>query len=261
MRLLLRLVAVAYVGIVVLLPLGTVFYRTFSHGIEPVWAAIDQPDVWNAFWLTAQVAVLAVIANTVFGVGAALLLVRTRFPGRTALDFLLDIPLAISPIVVGLALILVYGKHGWFGGALADAGIQVIFSFPGMVMATVFVSLPLVLREVVPVLREAGAEQEQAAQSLGANGWQRFRRITLPTVTWAVAYGVVLSLARSIGEFGAVKVVSGNLVGRTQTATLVIEDRYNNFEQTAAYSIAFVLVMASILAIVVISLIRPEEGR
>lgn len=260
-RYLLRFLAVAYVGIVVLLPLGTVFYRTFSNGIEPVWQAIDQPDVWNAFKLTAKIAVLAVIANTVFGVGMALLLVRTRFPGRKILDFLLDIPLAISPIVVGLALILVYGQNGWFGGALADAGVQVIFSFPGMVMATIFVSLPLVLREVVPVLQEAGTEQEQAAQSLGANAWQRFRRITLPTIKWAVAYGMVLSLARSLGEFGAVKVVSGNLVGETQTATLVIEDRYNNFEQTAAYAIAFVLVMVSILTIIVISLIRPKEGR
>lgn len=257
----LRLLAILYVGIVVLLPLGTVVYRTFSGGAAPVWEAIDQPEVWNAFKLTAEVAVLAVIANTVFGVGMALLLVRTRFPGRKVLDFLLDIPLAISPIVVGLALILVYGQHGWFGGALADAGVQIIFSFPGMVLATIFVSLPLVLREVVPVLREAGTEQEQAAQSLGANAWQRFLRITLPTIKWAIAYGVVLSLARSLGEFGAVKVVSGNLVGRTQTATLVIEDRYNNFEQTAAYSIAFVLVMVSIIAIVVISLIRPKEGR
>jgi sulfate transport system permease protein len=257
----LRLLALLYVGIVVLLPLGTVFYHTFENGVTPVWHAIDQPEVWHSFRLTAEIAVLAVIANTVFGVGMALLLVRSRFLGRQALDFVLDIPLSISPIVVGLALILVYGKNGWFGGTLSDIGFQVIFATPGMVIATMFVSLPLVLREVVPVLREVGAEQEQAAQSLGANALQRFRRITLPTIKWAVAYGVVLSLARSLGEFGAVKVVSGNVIGKTQTATLVIEDRYNNFEQTAAYSIAFVLVAVSIIAIVIISIIRPKESR
>lgn len=260
-RYVLRVVALAYVGVLVLLPLGTVLWRTFENGISPVWEAINHPDVWHAFRLTAVVAIIAVVINTVFGVGMALLLVRSRFAGRQALDFLLDLPLSVSPIVVGLALILVYGKTGWFGGPLGDLGIQVIFSTPGMVLATVFVSLPLVLREVMPVLREVGIEQEQAAQSLGANGWQRFRRITLPTIKWAVAYGVVLSLARSLGEFGAVKVVSGNLLGRTQTATLVVEQKYQDFEQPAAYAIAFVLVAVAIIAIIIISIIRPKEDR
>ncbi|MCW2604809.1 MAG: sulfate transporter, inner rane subunit [Pseudonocardiales bacterium] len=257
----LRFVALLYVGLLVLLPLGTVLWRTFENGVGPVWEAINQPDVWHAFRLTALVAILSVIINTIFGVGMALLLVRTRFPGRQALDFLLDLPLSVSPIVVGLALILVYGKNGWFGGALGDAGIQVIFATPGMVLATVFVSLPLVLREVMPVLREVGIEQEQAAQSLGASALQRFRRITLPTIKWAVAYGLVLSLARSLGEFGAVKVVSGNLLNRTQTATLVVEQKYQDFEQPAAYAIAFVLVFVAIIAIVIISIIRPKEDR
>lgn len=260
-RYLLRTVALAYVGVLVLLPLGTVFWRTFENGAGPVWDAINHPDVWHAFRLTATVAIIAVVINTVFGVGMALLLVRSRFAGRQALDFLLDLPLSVSPIVVGLALILVYGKTGWFGGVLGDLGIQVIFSTPGMVLATVFVSLPLVLREVMPVLREVGIEQEQAAQSLGANAWQRFRRITLPTIKWAVAYGLVLSLARSLGEFGAVKVVSGNLLGRTQTATLVVEQKYQDFEQPAAYAIAFVLVAVAIVAIIIISIIRPKEDR
>jgi sulfate transport system permease protein len=260
-RYLLRLLAIVYVGALVLLPLGTVFYRTFQNGVTPVWNAINQPDVWHAFRLTGEIAVVSVVINTVFGVGMALLLVRTRFPGRQLLDFVLDLPLSVSPIVVGLALILVYGKHGWFGGGLSDAGFEVIYAVPGMILATVFVSLPLVLREVIPVLREVGYEQEQAAQSLGANAWQRFRRITLPTIKWAVAYGVVLSLARALGEFGAVKVVSGNLVGNTQTATLVVEQKYQNFEQPAAYAIAFVLVAVSVLAIVIISIIRPKESR
>lgn len=260
-RYVLRFTALLYVGLLVLLPLGTVLWRTFENGVAPVWEAINQPDVWHAFRLTALVAILSVIINTIFGVGMALLLVRTRFPGRQALDFLLDLPLSVSPIVVGLALILVYGKNGWFGGALGDVGFQVIFATPGMVLATVFVSLPLVLREVMPVLREVGIEQEQAAQSLGANAWQRFRRITLPTIKWAVAYGLVLSLARSLGEFGAVKVVSGNLLNRTQTATLVVEQKYQDFEQPAAYAIAFVLVAIAIIAIVIISIIRPNEDR
>ena len=260
-RWVLRLVALAYVGLLVLLPLGTVLWRTFEHGAGPVLEAISRPEVRHAFGLTAVVALISVALNTVFGVGMALLLVRTRFPGRRALDFLLDLPLSVSPIVVGLALILVYGRTGWFGGILADLGVAVIFSTPGMVLATVFVSLPLVLRAVVPVLREAGLEQEQAAQSLGATAGQRFRRITLPTIKWAVAYGVVLSLARGLGEFGAVKVVSGNLLNRTQTATLVVEQKYQDFEQPAAYAIAFVLVVVAVLAIVVISIIRPQEDR
>src|SRR5690606_25546323 len=174
--------------------------------------------------LTVRVAVIAVVINTVFGVGVSLLLVRYEFPGKRLLSALIDLPLSVSPIVVGLSLILVYGgRDGWFGPGLQDAGFQVIFATPGIVLATVFVALPLVIREVVPVLEEVGVEQEQAAHSLGAGAWATFRRITLPSIRWAVVYGVVLSLARSLGEFGAVKVVSGNVLGQTRTATLVVE--------------------------------------
>ena len=166
----------------------------------------------------------------------------------------------MSPIVVGLALLLVYnGRDGWFGPGLEDAGIQVIFATPAIVMATVFVALPLVIREVVPVLHEVGIEQEQAAQSLGASALQRFRRITLPTIKWAVVYGVVLSLARSLGEFGAVKVVSGNVLGETRTGPLVVEEKYLNFDQAGAYATAFLLAMVSVACIVIASLIRPKE--
>ncbi len=176
--------------------------------------------------------------NLVFGVGISLLLVRYEFPGKRALSALIDLPLAVSPVVVGLALVLVYnGRDGWFGPSLEDDGFQVIFATPGIIMATVFVSLPLVIREVVPVLEEIGNDQEQAARSLGANAVQTFRRITLPGIKWAVVYGVVLSLARSLGEFGAVKIVSGNVIGQTQTATLVVEETYQNFQQPTAYAI------------------------
>jgi sulfate/thiosulfate transport system permease protein len=207
-----------------------------------------------------QVAIISVVLNTVFGVGISLLLVRYELPGKRLLSALIDLPLSVSPVVVGLALILVYGgRDGWFGPGLEDAGFQVIFATPGIVMATTFVALPLVIREVVPVLEEVGIEQEQAAQSLGANALQRFRRITLPSIRWALVYGVVLSLARSLGEFGAVKVVSGNVLGETRTATLVVEEKYLNFDRGGAYATAFLLAIVSVACIVVVSVIRPKE--
>jgi sulfate/thiosulfate transport system permease protein len=209
-----------------------------------------------------MVSVVAVVINTVFGVGISILLVRYRFPGRRALNALVDLPLAVSPIVVGLSLVLVYGgRDGWFGPALEDAGFQVIYATPGIVLATVFVALPLVVREVVPVLEEVGIEQEQAAWSLGANAVQTFRRITLPSIRWAVVYGVVLSLARSLGEFGAVKVVSGNVLGETRTATLVVEEKYLNFDKGGAYATAFLLALVSVACIVVVSFVRPNESQ
>jgi sulfate transport system permease protein len=215
----------------------------------------------HALQLTVKVALISVVINTLFGVGVSLLLVRYSFPGRRVLSALIDLPLSVSPVVVGLALILVYnGRSGWFGPTLEDWGFEVIFSTPGIVMATTFVALPLVIREVVPVLEEVGIEQEQAAQSLGANSFQTFFRVTLPTIKWAVVYGVVLSLARSLGEFGAVKIVSGNVLGETRTATLVVEEKYLNFDQNGAYATAFLLALVSVACIVIVSIIRPEEG-
>jgi sulfate transport system permease protein len=222
--------------------------------------AFHDEVVTHSLRLTLYVAVLSVVLNLVFGVGVSLLLVRYRFRGRRVLSALIDLPLSVSPVVVGLALVLVYGgRDGWFGPTLESNGFQVIFATPGIVLATVFVSLPLVIREVVPVLEEIGVEQEQAARSLGANALQTFRRITLPSIRWAVVYGVVLSLARSLGEFGAVKIVSGNLIGQTQTATLVVEQKYQDFEQSTAYAAAFLLASASVLCILVVALIRPKE--
>jgi sulfate/thiosulfate transport system permease protein len=258
----LRLVAVGYVFLLVLWPVSLVVKNTFADGTTALRTALTDPVVIDSLQLTAVVATASVVLNLLFGVGISLLLVRYDFPGKRVLSALVDLPLAVSPVVVGLALLLVYnGRTGLFGPGLEDAGLQVIFATPGMVLATVFVALPLVIREVVPVLEEIGDEQEQAARSLGANAVQTFRRVTLPSIKWAVVYGVVLSLARSLGEFGAVKVVSGNVVQKTQTATLVVEQKYQNFEQSTAYATAFMLACASVICIVVVSILRPNENR
>ena len=258
----LRLFALAYVFFLVVWPVSLVAKNTFADGMEALTTAMGDPDVTHSLQLSAAVAAYAVLINLLFGVGISFLLVRYEFPGKRVLSALIDLPLSVSPVVVGLALLLVYNSRtGLFGQGLSDAGIQVIFAAPGMIMATVFVSLPLVIREVVPVLQEIGDEQEQAARSLGANSVQTFFRITLPSIKWAVVYGVVLSLARSLGEFGAVKIVSGNVVGKTQTATLVVEQKYQNFAQATAYSTAFMLACASVVCIVIVSILRPTEGR
>jgi sulfate transport system permease protein len=258
----LRLLVVAYLVMLVAWPSAYVVKTTFDGGLTNLQEALSDPDVLHALKLSGVVAVAAVAINLVFGVGMSLLLVRSRFPGRRILSALLDLPLAVSPIVVGLALVLVYnGRFGWFGPTLEAHGLQVIFAEPGMIMATCFVALPLVIREVVPVLEDMGEEQEQAAISLGANAWQTFWRITLPGIKWAVVYGVVLSLARSLGEFGAVKVVAGNVSGETTTATVLVQQKYQNFEQGTAYAISFLLAIAAVVCLVVVALLRPKDHR
>jgi sulfate/thiosulfate transport system permease protein len=258
-RWVLRLLALAYVFFLVAWPVGLLFRRTFEGGLTNLTDALGDEDVVAALTLTGKIAVIAVLINLVFGVTISLLLVRYEFPGKRVLSALIDVPLSVSPVVVGLALVLVYnGRDGWFGPSLEDGGLTVIFATPGLVMATCFVALPLVIREVVPVLHEIGDDQEQAARSLGANAPQTFWRITLPSIKWAVVYGVVLSLARSVGEFGAVKVVSDNVSGRTQTATLAVEETYQNFAQGQAYAIAFLLVMVCIASLIVVAVLRPK---
>jgi len=255
----LRLLAVGYVFFLVAWPTGLLAYRTFEDGLSSVLDTFQEPDVQAALKLTAEVAIIAVVINLVFGVTISILLVRYEFPGKRALSAMVDVPLSVSPVVVGLALVLVYnGRDGWFGPGLEENGVIVIFNTPGLVMATCFVALPLVIREVVPTLHEIGDDQEQAARSLGANAPQTFWRITLPSIKWAVVYGVVLSLARSVGEFGAVKVVSSNLRGKDLTATLMVENKYQNFAQEQAYAIAFLLVLISIACLVVVALLRPK---
>lgn len=263
LRYVLRVIVIAYLFMLVVWPVALVARQTFAEGLDPVFAALTHPEVIFAFQLTLVVAFWSVLINTVFGVGISLLLVRYTFPGRRILSALIDLPLSVSPVVVGLALLLVYGgTKGWFGPFLEGAGLQVIYAPPGIVLATTFVSLPLVIREVVPVLQEIGTEQEQAASSLGASGVQTFLRITLPTIRWALLYGVVLSLARSLGEFGAVKIVSGGVALRTQTATLLVEERYQQFgsENTiTAYTAAFILALVAVIALVIVTALRPEQ--
>ena len=258
----LRLLALTYVFLLVAWPVGLVVKHTFEDGLATLQGALTDPDVQNALALTVEVALWAVVINLVFGVGISILLVRHEFPGKRVLSALIDLPMSVSPVVVGLALLLVYnGRDGWFGKPLEENGIQVIFNSPGMIMATCFVALPLVIREVVPVLSEIGDDQEQAARSLGASARQTFLRITLPSIKWAVVYGVVLSLARSLGEFGAVKIVSGNFTGQTQTATLMVEQKYQNFEQGTAYATSFMLAFVSVACLVVVSVLRPKESK
>jgi sulfate transport system permease protein len=256
-----RAIVLLYVAVLVLVPIVVVTWRAFEDGLGVFWDAISSEQAVTAFRLTIEIAVAAVAVNAVFGVGVALLISRYRFRGRRLLGSLTDLSVSVSPIVVGLALILVYGPYnGLFGKTLAANGFAIIFSLPGMIMATAFVSMPLVLRSVLPVLDEEGIEQEQAAKVLGATALQRFRRITLPTIRPALAYGIVLSLARCIGEFGAVKVVSGNIsgVGQTMTATLLIDERSQQLEQ-GTYQLAFVLILITVAAIAFVSLRRGKE--
>jgi len=255
----LRTIALVYLLFLLVLPVGLIFWTTFADGVGPVIDALTTPSALHAFKLTAQVAAFSVVANTLFGVGVAVLLVRHEFPGKRALNMLVDLPIAVSPVVVGLALILVYGRFSPVGGWLAERGIDIIFSLPGMVLATIFVCLPLVVRAVTPVLEEIGIEQEQAAWTLGAKPWQTFRRVTLPAIRWALAYGMVLALARSLGEYGAVAVVSGRIKDQTQTLTLFVEERFQNFDQQAAYAAAFAMAVVAVLTLLIITLLRPRE--
>jgi sulfate transport system permease protein len=257
----LRTVALIYLGLLLLAPVAMIFYRTFEHGLEPVWNSITAPNAEHAFWLSIEIVAIAVPLNTIFGIGIALLLERGRFWGKAVLGLIIDLPFAISPVVVGLSLILVYGKTGWFGDWLSEQGFQVIFSIPGMVIATAIVSLPFVARETVPVLRELGTDAEQAAETLGAGPWQTFWRITLPGIRWGVVYGVVLTTARALGEFGAVSIVSGRIEGQTQTLPLYVQDRFENFDSTGAYTAAVVLALLALATLLIMNLLTKRTRR
>jgi sulfate transport system permease protein len=249
-----------YLLVLLLAPLGMVFYRAFDNGAVHLWDSLSNPNTVHAFKITLELAAIAVPLNTAFGVICGLAIVRGRFPGAGIVNALIDLPLAISPVVVGLSLFLLYGRTGWFGHWFEAHGIQILFAFPSMLLATVFVSLPFVAREVVPTLREVGDEQEQAAHTLGAGAWQTFWRITLPSIRWAVIYGVVLTTARCLGEYGAVAIVSGHVEGQTETATLRVQDAYENFDLAGAYGISLVLAVLSVLVLVAMTLLKPKEG-
>jgi sulfate/thiosulfate transport system permease protein len=258
----LRAVAVLYLALLLLLPLAVVLGRTFEHGVGAAWGWVTTPAAISAFSLSVIIAAIAVPLNTIFGVGCALVLVRSRARGRALLDALIDLPFVVSPVIVGLALILVYGQAGWFGDWLIRQGVTVIYSPTGMVLATVFVSLPFVVREVAPVLTEIGDEQEQAAATLGASSWQTFWRVTLPAIRWGVAYGVVLTTARALGEIGAVAVVSSNVSGSTLTLPLLVQQRDSQIGSQAvsgAYAAATELALMSLVVLLAMTALGPRR--
>jgi sulfate/thiosulfate transport system permease protein len=247
---------IVYLGLLIAGPVALVVLNAFADGIGTFWTAITRPDALHALGLTLLIAVIVVPVNTVFGVLCALLLVRSRAPGRRVISAAINLPFALSPVVIGLALLLAYGSRGWLGPLLNAINLRVIFDLPGMILATLFVTLPFVVREVEPVLRELGTDQEQAAFTLGASPAQVFWRITLPSLRHAVGYGVVLTVARAVGEFGAVSVVSGHLAGRTETLTQYVDVRYLAFDLTGAYAASIVLGAMAVLALVGMNSLR-----
>jgi sulfate transport system permease protein len=259
-RIALRVVALGYLFALVAVPVGVILWRTFSPGIGTFWASVTTPAAISAFNLSVLIVAIVVPLNVVFGVTTALALVRGRFRGRGVLQAVVDLPFAVSPIVVGVALIMLWGVDGWFG-ALDRGGFRVIFGLPGMVLATIFVTLPFVVREVEPVLHEIGQEQEQAAATLGANGWQTFWRITLPAIRWGLTYGIVLTVARALGEFGAVIMVSSGFPGVSQTLTLLVHSRYIDDHNTyGAYAAATVLMGMALVVLLLMTLLDRKRS-
>ena len=245
-------------GLLVLVPTAALLRQVLAGGLRPFFATLGQPEVVRAFGLTLGITAIATLVNTVFGIALALVLVRHRFWGRSLVDGVVDLPFAISPIVAGLMLVVLYGPEGWLGRGLEGAGIRVVYAVPGMILATLFVTVPFVVRELVPILRELGEEHEQAAYTLGAGRWRTFWSVTLPSIRWGVAYGVTLTVARSLGEFGAVLVVSGNLIGQTQTATLYVHDGIESFHTEGAYAVSLVLAAMSFVLLVGMDLVRKR---
>ena len=255
----LRVAGLGYLTLLLVIPLVMIFFKTFEDGIGPPLDAITSPDGLHALKLTLVMVAIAVPLNTIFGVGCALLLVRHRSRANPFIDAVINLPFAVSPVVIGLSLFLLYGTGGWLGPTLAEAGIEVLFSVPGMVLASIFVSVPFVVRETVPVLQEIGTDQEMAAATLGANTWQTFWRITLPSIRWGVAYGIVLTTARVLGEFGAVTIVSGSITGKTQTLPLFVEKQFANFNLPGAYGASLVLAMLALLTLFAMNLLKRKE--
>jgi sulfate/thiosulfate transport system permease protein len=258
----LRVVVLLYLGVLVGLPVGYLFVKAFGGGFAAFWRQVSQPGAVNALELSLKVALIVVPANTVAGIVAAMLIARRKILGRRLLDLAFDIPIAVSPIIVGVALVLAYAERtGWFGPWLLDRGISIIFTPAGIVIASMAVSLPYVLRSVVPVLVEVGETQEQAARTLGASAIRRFVTITLPAIRWGLLYGVVLTFARTLGEIGAVIVVSGNISSRTQTSPIYILDSLDNYNTNGAFAGAVVLASISIVVLIFLSILRSRERR
>jgi sulfate/thiosulfate transport system permease protein len=261
MRHLLRYTALLYIGILVIIPVGLILWRTLAPGLGEFFASITTPAAISALELSLLVVAIVVPLNVLFGVPTALVLARNKFRGKSALQAIIDLPFAVSPVVVGVALILLWGSAGLFGFVENDLGFKIIFSFPGIVLASIFVTVPFVIREVEPVLHELGTDQEEASATLGAQWWQTFWRITLPSIRWGLTYGVVLTIARTLGEFGAVIMVSSNLPGQSQTLTLLVADRYNRANEYGAYAISTLLMTVAVLVLIVQVVLDARRDR
>ncbi|WP_219835918.1 sulfate ABC transporter permease subunit CysW [Paenibacillus sp. R14(2021)] len=255
-RIVLISISLLFLGLVVLLPLVSVFIEAFKRGAEVYFAALRDPDAWSALRLTLLTAVIAVPLNTLFGVAAAWAISKFRFRGKNILITLIDLPFAVSPVIAGMVFILLFGAQGFLGPWLSDHNIQIVFALPGIVLATTFVTFPFVARELIPLMQAQGVQEEEAAASLGAKGWQIFWRVTLPNIKWGLLYGVILCNARAMGEFGAVSVVSGHIRGETNTLPLHIEILYNEYQFSASFAVASLLVMLALVTLVVKSFIE-----
>lgn len=257
-QIVLILIAVAYLALILFIPALNVFVQAFEKGVGPFFKNLVDPQFLYSAQLTLIIALIVVPINTIFGVCAAWVIARNQFPGRTLLLSILDIPFAISPVVAGLMIVLLYGRNGWFGSFLEAANIKIIFALPGMIIATAFVTLPFVAREVIPVLEEAGTDQEEAAKTLGANDWQIFWRVTLPNIRWGLLYGLILTNARAMGEFGAVSVVSGNIASKTQTMPLFVEEAYKNYQTQSAFSAAVILAFLAVITLILKEIVERK---
>jgi sulfate transport system permease protein len=250
-RYLLRYVALGYLLLLLIVPVGLILWRTFSPGIGAFFESVTTPAAVSALQLSLLVVAIVVPLNVLFGVPTALVLARNRFRGKSLLQAAIDLPFAVSPVVVGVALILLWGTNGVFGFVQNDLGFKIIFGFPGIVLASIFVTVPFVIREVEPVLHELGTDQEEAAATLGSSWWQTFWKITLPSIRWGLMYGIVLTIARTLGEFGAVTIVAANLPGSSQTLTLLVADRYSRGAEYGAYAVSTLLMTVAVLVLVV----------
>lgn len=253
--------ALAFVTLVLVFPLVLVFSQALAKGLDAYWEALRDPDALGAARLTLLTAAVAVPLNLVFGVAAAWCIAKFSFPGRNVLVTLIDLPFAVSPVISGMIFVLLFGAHGWFGGWLLERDIKVIFAVPGIVLATTFVTVPFVARELIPLMQEQGAEEEEAAIVLGAGGWQTFFRVTLPNIKWGLLYGLILCNARAMGEFGAVSVVSGHIRGETNTLPLHVEILYNEYAFAAAFAVASSLTLLALVTLVLKTVLEWQQRR